>query len=96
MTVCPKPHPLTAWKAIDGYLVLSHVDSEEFIILKGIGARTFLLADGSRTVGEIIRLIASEFQLKVSEARQEVVDSIQELMIHNMLINDNLPQPSTP
>jgi hypothetical protein len=94
MSVCPKPHPLTVSKEIDGYLVLSRMGSEEFVVCKRVGARVFSLADGNRSVGGIIRLIADEFQLPFGEARQEVADSIQEMMIHRLLIVEDIIEPS--
>jgi hypothetical protein len=86
MKVCPKPHPLAVSKAMEGYLILSHAESEEFLVLNRMGARVFALADGIKTVGKIIRLIAVEFDLSLAEARQEVADAMQEMMIHNLLI----------
>jgi hypothetical protein len=86
MKVCPKPHPLAVSKVIEGYLILSHAESEEFIVLNRMGARVFALADGIKSVGQIIRLIAVEFELSLAEARQEVADAMQEMMIHNLLI----------
>jgi hypothetical protein len=95
MKVCPKPHPLAVSKVMAGYLVLSHPESEEFIVLNGLGTRVFALADGIKTVGEIIRLIAAEFNLSLGEARQEVADAMQEMMIHNLLIVEPSTELST-
>jgi hypothetical protein len=95
MPVCPKPHPLAVYKELDGYLILSRLNSEEFLLLKGLGARVFRLADGSKSVGNIIHLIAEEFQLPLSDARQEVADSIQEMMIHKLLVIEDVAEASS-
>jgi hypothetical protein len=95
MNRCPKPHPLAVCKVIEGYLVLSHIHNDELIILNGIGARVFLLADGNKTVAEIIRFIACEFHITMSEARQEVADCLQEMMILKLLIAETPPEFSS-
>jgi hypothetical protein len=92
MKVCPKPHPLAVSKVIDGYLVLSHLDSDQYIVLNSIGLRVFMLSDGIKSVGEVIHLIADEFHLSLSEARQEVADAMQEMMIHSLMIVEQSPE----
>jgi hypothetical protein len=93
MQIFPRPHLSTSSKRIDGRIVLTHKDSQQVIVLNGVGSYIFGLADGSHSIGEIVTLIAATYDVSLTEAQQDVVDFIQELMIHNMLILEATPTP---
>jgi hypothetical protein len=68
----PRPHPQTAGRVIDGEAVLILSDNSEINILNRVGSRLFELADGSRSVEQLISIIVAEFDVSWEQAEQDV------------------------
>lgn len=62
-TMYPKPHPQTAGRVIDGEAVLILADSSEVNVLNQVGSRIFELSDGNKSVEEISKIIAKEYDV---------------------------------
>lgn len=82
----PKPHPQTAGRVIDGEAILMLADDSEIQVLNQVGSRIFELADGSRTVSEIARVIAGEYQVDEVQAQQDALAFLRQLVAQNVMI----------
>lgn len=77
---CPDKHPRTAWRVIDGEAVIVVCDENVVKILNSVGSRVWELADGTKTVREIARVICSEYEVDVGQAEKDSVEFVQELI----------------
>lgn len=75
----PKPHPQTAGRVIDGEAVLMLSDSSEVNVLNFVGSRIFELSDGTHTIAEIAETIASEYEVSVEDAQEDVITFIKQM-----------------
>jgi hypothetical protein len=82
----PKRAPGTAWQTIDGETVLLDIDHKQLLGLNEVGARVWLLCDGARTAGEIVRTIAEEFSVDADTARADVAGFLDELYAAELLV----------
>jgi hypothetical protein len=62
-----------AWQNIDGETVLLNVDGRELLGLNGVGARTWELLEGERTLQQIAQVVADEFEVEPSRALEDVI-----------------------
>lgn len=86
MNLFPKPHPQTAGRVIDGEAVLILSDASEVNVLNSVGSRIYELADGSRSVGEIIDSIVKEYDATPEQAEKDVAAFLQQLVEREVLI----------
>jgi coenzyme PQQ biosynthesis protein PqqD len=82
----PAPHPQVASRIVDGEALIVLADSGEVTVLNSIGSRVWELADGSRSVGEIVETIVAEYDTTREQAEQDVVAFLQELEQGKMLV----------
>jgi len=82
----PTRHPRLASRVVDGEAVLVDPDRNVVRMLNTVGSRIWELADGTRTVDEIARTLTEEFEVEVQEARQSVVQFVDELAGKELLI----------
>jgi hypothetical protein len=71
---------------VDGEAVLVDPDRNVVRMLNTVGSRIWELADGTRTVDEIAEALTEEFEVEVSEARQSVVEFVDELADKELLV----------
>jgi hypothetical protein len=86
MSRYPKPHPQTAGRVIDGEAVLILADDSQINVLNRVGSRVFELADGSRSVAEIVKTITAEFEVDFAQAQRDVIDFLMELAEQNVMV----------
>lgn len=82
----PAPHPQVAWRMIDGEALLVLADAGEVAVLNGVGSRIWQLADGSRSIDDIITVIVAEYDTTADEAGRDVVDFIEQLVKEHILV----------
>ncbi len=82
----PTRHPRLASRVVDGEAVLVDPDRNVVRMLNTVGSRIWELADGTRTVDEIAEALTEEFEVEVSEARQSVVEFVDELADKELLV----------
>jgi coenzyme PQQ synthesis protein D (PqqD) len=75
----PERSTSMAWQVIDGEMVLLDIDGRELLGLNEVGARVWELADGTRTVAEIIAAVEREFDVGIDEAAADVRRFVDEL-----------------
>ncbi len=81
----PDKHPRTASRVIDGEAVIVVCDEDLVKILNNVGSRIWELADGSKTVREISKLICSEYEVDGEQAEQDTVEFVEELIESGMM-----------
>jgi hypothetical protein len=72
--------PGMAWQSIDGETVLLNLDGRELMGLNGVGARTWELLDGERSLRQIAAAIAQEFDVDAARAEADVIAFAAELV----------------
>ena len=60
-------------------VILLAPDSGEYFTLNEVGGRIWELSDGSRSVSEIARLLAEEYEAPVDEIRADALAVLDEL-----------------
>jgi hypothetical protein len=61
-------------------------DDSEIQVLNQVGSRIFELADGSRSVSEIARVIAAEYRVDEGEAAQDTLAFLRQLVAQNVMV----------
>jgi len=75
----PAPHPQAAGRMIDNEAVLVLADKGEVMVLNEVGGRIWELADGTRTVADIVKAIVEEYEVSEEQALADVQEFVQEL-----------------
>jgi coenzyme PQQ synthesis protein D (PqqD) len=68
-----------AWQTIDGETVLLRIKEKELLGLNEVAHRIWELADGTRSIDQIIEAIAAEYRVPADMARVDSVRFIQEM-----------------
>ncbi|MBI5305272.1 MAG: PqqD family protein [Chloroflexi bacterium] len=85
----PQPHAQVATRIVDGSAVIVLADSGEVIVLNAVGTRVWQLADGTRTLGEIVTTIQAEYTVSLEQAQTDVEAFVNKLLKANaLLLND--------
>lgn len=71
---------------IDGEALLVLADAGEVAVLNGVGSRIWQLADGSRSIDDIITVIVAEYDTTADEAGRDVVNFIEQLVKEHILV----------
>ncbi len=85
------------WVGEDLILVPIRTSSEEpdsIYTLNGVGGRVWALVDGERTVAEIGKEIAREFDIGEEEAQADVVEFLDQLLSVNFITIEPQPEAS--
>lgn len=69
-----------AWQNIDGETVLLNIEGKELMGLNEVGAHIWDLADGSRSVGQIVESVASRFEISTGTATADVQAFLSDLI----------------
>lgn len=78
-------HPQVVEQLLPGEAVLLVPARGEVKVLNEVGARIWMLLDGTRTVGEIVSIICSEYAVDLTHAEHDTL-----VFIHNLLRRDLL------
>jgi hypothetical protein len=81
----PDKHPRTASRVIDGEAIVVVCDENLVKILNSVGSRIWELADGNKTVSEIVKVICSEYEVDVEQAEKDTVEFVEELIKSGMM-----------
>ena len=82
----PAHHPDTASRLFDGEAVIVSPSKNMVRMLNSVGGRIWELADGSRSLAEIIEQIVQEYEVEPQEAGVSVAGFVQELVDRGMLV----------
>ena len=90
MNSCPAPNINVHGRLLDGEAVVVLPEQGEVKVLNDVGARIWSLADGSRTVNEIVTIICAEYDVARSEAESDTLDFIDNLIAKGIFtLSDN-------
>ena len=89
----PAPHSQVAGRVIYGEAVLVLAESGQVQVLNEVGARVWELADGTRSLAQIVDEVVNEFQVGSSEATADVQTFIDQLVADRIIILRDHPEP---
>ena len=89
----PTPHSQVAGRVIDGEAVLVLSDSGQAQVLNEVGARVWELADGSRSLAQIVNAVTDEFDVGVEEATGDVLAFVERLVAEHIVVLRDQPEP---
>ena len=81
------------WRVLDTEALVVDVKAGLLYPLNSVGARIWQLADGQRTVDEIVQSIAAEFDADEKTIRQDAADFLRELRQRELISLDDKPHP---
>lgn len=84
----PRRNPDAASRSYDGEAFIVIPQSHEYKILNSVGSRVWELIDGARTLDEIARTIADEYDVSFETARDDVHSFIRDLESNGMLATE--------
>lgn len=59
--------------------VLLHIERGDYYSLNKVGARLWALADGTKSIEELARIITDEFEISQSQAVSDVAELVEQL-----------------
>jgi hypothetical protein len=89
----PTPHNQVAGRVIDGEAVLVLADSGQVQVLNEVGARVWELADGTRSLAQIVDEVVSEFDVGAEQAAADVLAFVERLVAERIVIVQDHPGP---
>ena len=92
----PRRHPDTAFRQVgdEGGLVVLP-GKAEVKVLNPVGIAVFSRLDGTRDVDALAAAVADEFEIALSEAREDVLAFLDELQGAGMLAEEETPDERT-
>lgn len=73
------------WRVIDGEVVILTADGHEIHTLNEVGSAIWALADGTRTIKEIITQICERFEVSPEVAQADVFEFAEQLEAKKIL-----------
>ncbi len=81
----PRKHPHATSRVYEGEAFVILPETSEYKILNGVGSRVWELMDGVRTLEEIAKVVADEYDVAFDTALADVREFLGELKANNML-----------
>lgn len=85
LTTVPHPHPEIIARRLEKEAVLVMPVKGKIKVLNDVGARVWELIDGRRTVGEIITLIAQEYEISTDTVSPDIHTFLTQLADRGMI-----------
>lgn len=93
LTDRPQRAPAVTGRVVDGEAVLVHPRQGKIRVLNGVGARIWELADGERSVADLARAVATEYDVDLGRAESDAAAFCAELLNRGLLtLNRSEPQ----
>lgn len=74
-----------AWQTIDDEMVILRVKEKELLGLNDVGGRVWELADGTRSIDQMVEVVAAQYQTPAETARADIFRFIEELASNRLL-----------
>ena len=87
-----KRHDGVLRQEVSGSVVLFHMDNGRYYALNDVGTRAWELCDGTRTVAEIVGVLAGEYDAAEATIHEDVATLFSELSNEQLLLD---AQPSS-
>jgi hypothetical protein len=65
--------------------VLLHVNRGDYYSLNKVGARLWILSDGSRSISDLASLITEEFEITKEEAEKDILELAEQLVSEGLV-----------
>jgi hypothetical protein len=88
----PIPHSQVAGRTIDDEAVLVLSETGDVEVLNAVGARIWELADGTRTVNQIISAIEGEYSVNRERAEADVLEFVGQLAAEQIIVMSDAPR----
>ena len=82
----PKHAASTASRVIEGQATVVQARESEVHILNPVGTRCWELADGTRSLSEIVAAICDEFEVGLAQAQADVEAFVSDLAARDLLM----------
>ena len=73
------PSPAVVGRIVEGEAVLVLADQGQVKVLNEVGARIWALADGTRTLRQIVAALCDEYEVDHAQAEADVIDFVAQL-----------------
>lgn len=74
--------------------VLLHAQRGDYYSLNKVGARLWVLTDGSKTIEELAGLITAEFDISLEQAENDIIELAEQLAKEGLVTIVETPQSS--
>lgn len=74
--------------------VLLHVNRGDYYSLNKVGARLWVLADGSKSITDLAVLLTEEFEISQEQAEQDIIDLVEQFVKEGLVTVVETPQSS--
>ncbi|MHB8168790.1 MAG: PqqD family protein [Thermoleophilia bacterium] len=76
--------------------VLLHIQRGDYYSLNRVGARLWVLADGSKSITDLASLITEEFDISREQAEADIMELAEQLQKEGLVTVSETPQDSQP
>jgi len=76
--------------------VLLHVQRGDYYSLNRVGARLWVLTDGTKSIKDLAGLITEEFDISLDQAIKDIVELAEQLEKEGLVTVSETPQDSQP
>lgn len=76
--------------------VLLHIQRGDYYSLNRVGARLWVLADGSKSIAQLAGLITQEFDISRRQAEADILELAEQLQKEGLVTVSETPQDSQP
>lgn len=77
--IIPIPNPAVVARSVENEAVLLLPEQGEVKVLNEVGARIWMLVDGSRSIADIAVVISAEYDVALSDAEADTLAFLQSL-----------------
>lgn len=88
LSAIPRRTSSVASRALDGEAVLVHPGQGKVSVLNGVGSRIWELVDGQRTMADLARVIADEYEVSLIQAEADTLAFCADLAGRGLLTLD--------
>lgn len=89
LSAIPRRTPSVASRALDGEAVLVHPGQSKVAVLNDVGSRLWELADGRRSIADMARVIADEYEVSLIKAEADTEAFCRDLAGRGLLTLDS-------
>lgn len=82
----PSHHPRTASRVFSGEAVVITPAENKVRMLNPVGSRIWQLADGSRSVAEIVGLLTDEYEVEAARAERTTLELLETLAAKELIV----------
>ncbi len=76
--------------------VLLHVQRGDYYSLNRVGARLWVLADGSKSISDLAGRITQEFEISQEQAEKDIIELAEQLEKEGLVTVSETPQDDKP